>query len=234
MINKRIILIMAIIAIALNSLFSKAELGFSLGLGNNFLEYDSGIYSSRKYNPSIGLSLSIPIQIEYNDWLSFRGELNYLQKNYQSETYQLLTKNTTYTTYTNSYLEFPIMAHLYVNSSKENLRYFFNLGGYFGYWIKKSANGSFYDLFSYYKDYNLSDILKPYNGPLEFNSGDRRFDVGALLGTGFEMKIDDSLKSLIELRYMYSLYGIYNDYQRNLYNKYNSTLEIQIALLYSL
>lgn len=234
MINKRIILIIAIIAIALNSLFSKAEIGFSLGLDNNFLKYNSGIHNARKYNPSIGLSLSIPIQIEYNEWLSFRGELNYLQKNYQSETFQLLTRETTYSTYTNSYFEFPIMAHLYVNPRIEKLRYFFNLGAYFGYWIKRSANGSFYDLFYYYKEYNLSDILTPYNGPIEFNSGDRRFDVGVLLGTGFEMKINESLKSLIELRYMYSLYGIYNDYQRNLYNKYNSTLEIQIALMYSL
>ncbi len=232
--NKKLIFSFILLSISLNIIVAKTEVGLSFGLNKNYLEYDSGIYSNRTYDSALGISIAVPVKYEINDYFALQGEINYLQKNYISETYQIYDGSTTYAKYVNSYFELPLMAHLYVSPPTYNLRGFFNLGGYFGIWGGKNATGSFYDLFAAYSYTDDYPITSEYSGSLEFNDGDRRFDLGLLGGTGLELKLDQKLTASMEFRYLYSFFGMYKNYQYNLYNKYNYTYNLQLALMYEL
>ena len=68
------------------SLFADVKVGLSLGLDRNSVERTDGYSYIMDTNAAMGFSLSLPIEVGINSWLSLRLEPTYIQKNYATET----------------------------------------------------------------------------------------------------------------------------------------------------
>jgi hypothetical protein len=142
-----------------------------------------------------------------------------MQKNHTVERTQVLMKHQ----YTNNYLTLPVMASF--NFGGEKLRGFCNLGVYGGYWLSCHKEGSDYNSFHEY-EYSFSEDV-------DFNSKrDQRWDCGFVGGVGLEYHFVEHWGVQAEARYYYSTTSVQKDYMKVKDPKYNSTLALQVGVIY--
>lgn len=216
------------------SLFADVKVGLSLGLDRNSVERTDGYSYIMDTNAAMGFSLSLPIEVGINSWLSLRLEPTYIQKNYATETNDSISSwYATSLDYTNSYISLPLLFKFSHSFAKENpLSLYVDVGGFYEYWISQEASGTELSLLNT-TNTSSSNYLVEQEGSIDFDEDiDNRFYYGWLIGTGLDITLSKHFEGYFEVRYIYSISGRYQDYQSDMYNQYNRTFLAITGLMY--
>ena len=166
-------------------------------------------------------TLGIMGQYDVNEWFGIRADLNWTIKGYR----QYRTLVTTDLETMNNYLLLPIMASFSVGG--KNLRGFFNLGGYCGYWFNSTSQGS---------QYAITGVTGRWNNEFN-NTRDQRFDCGLVSGVGvewiFQLWKQKWVWHVVEAKLYYNMLSSQKDYMIIKDSRYNTTLVLQSGLNYS-
>ena len=213
--------------------FANSEIGISASLNSNTLRIGTDYYDERSTSNIIGYSVSIPYQYNFNDRISLRTELSYITKNYTEDTYQNYDDSTTYEYHYNSYVELPVMGHLYLGPTDRAFKPFINFGGYFSYWLTASTSGEYLNISTLSgvdtsEDSNYTSIESD-----GFDDDDNRYNYGILGGIGFEYELQLHLKASFETRLTADISSIYSSNQYDSVDESNVTIEGNLALIYS-
>lgn len=232
-VNLLIALLIGAFSVPANAQWS---VGVEAGLSHNTLTYDTGYYYHMNYNSSLGVSVAIPVQYQFNDWFALRAGVTYIQKSYNYHKTGF-TKDLEERT-TNGYLDIPLVARF--SFGGERLRGFFDAGVYAGAWLHSWREGTTYETFTEETANASGSILTIYEAyrysePYEFDSTrDNRFDVGLLVGAGLQYQVSDLVALTLTCRYYYGLTDMQRNYMRNQYPRYHNTIVTNIGVMFSL
>jgi hypothetical protein len=217
-----LLLVIPIVSYAQN--LERVKVGITGGVDYNDYSIDTNGYDAWVYEGGWGATMGVFGVYEFKDWLAFRLEVNFTQKNHRQ--YSTAPLDYTDITQQNWYWQVPMMFSF---SYGKRLKGIVNIGGYSGYWINKKETG------------NLSDYISPWlslSGKYVEREGfnnkrDHRNDFGWLLGIGAEYAINKRLATQIEGRCYYSVNSTTEKYMRVYSPTYNTTFTLQASLVYS-
>jgi len=230
--KQKFILLVLLLMVAF-PIFANSEIGISASLNSNTIWTGTDYYDERSTSNLIGYSLTIPYQYNFNGRISLRTELSYVTKNYTEDTYQNYDNSTTYEYHYNSYVEFPVMGHLYFGPTESQFKPFINFGAYFSYWLTASTTGEYLNISSISGVDTSSDSYYTTVETEGFDDNDNRYNYGLLGGIGFEYEVQRHLKASFETRLTADLTSIYSTDQFDAVDEYNVTIEGNFAFVYS-
>ena len=202
------------------------SIGFYAGTTENHLEIDVSYATDMKYSDADGVLYGLFGEYHLTGWFSFRGEMDFVQKNYRmdrSHKYLYFV----YTEATNNYLSVPVMAVLSLGRS---FRVSGFVGAYAGYWLSGHREGQSLSV-SYLISGNMDDTY--FSDGYSFNKQrDNRFDAGLVYGFGIRYAIARKLDLTAEMRYLYGLTDMQKAYMTDLNPRYNTTKTLQIGVGY--
>jgi hypothetical protein len=189
---------------------------FTAAPGRYYTEYENGH----------GFLIGLPYRYQVNRWFAFQGEVQYIQKNYTWQRTGPFDK--AYTTVTNSFVDFPLMAHF--SFGGKDISAFANVGVYGGFWAASSRKGTLQEGFS-------EDTSNPnyydFDESVEFNQQrDARFDGGLLAGLGVQYAIR-SCTFFAEGRYYHGLTDLQQNYGYFMVPRKNNTFAIHMGVLFN-
>ena len=194
--------------------------GLLAGADYNIHSQDTHYMTDYRFRGAAGMNFGLSFQYTVDDWLSFRVDPTFLQKNYQ-HTRNVLTQMDYH--YINNYLLLPVLTSFHFGGF--NLRGFVNAGVYGAYWLTSSRYGTDRSNMTY-KDYAFAERLA-------FNAErDKRLDLGLAGGLGIEYSFAPDWFAQIEARCYYSLTSQVKQYMRVHDYRYDTTLGLQAALYY--
>jgi hypothetical protein len=201
------------------------------------------IYSSTGYRPfseyqgGHGFDVGIPIRFVIFDWLAVQSGAQFIQKNYS---YIRIDDDKVYRTWTNSFLEFPILGQVSIGlgnkTLQKQLRLFASLGVELGVWLNQHLKGS-QPTFNIpgYGDTGRSDdnYYQGYEEDVPWNDKkDNRFDVALLAGAGAQYSLEPCT-FFVEGRFYYGLTDLEKQYQRNQTPHFNDTIVVSAGVLFN-
>lgn len=198
----------------------KWKVGISLGGNSNFYQMSTSYQADWKQSGRGGASIGLVGQYDFYEWLGVRAELQMIEKNYRNSR-ELITNDYRYT---NSYLQMPVMASFSFGGSK--LRGFANLGIYGGYWMSSSVEvRTFNGIIDRYQDIEQDDMIN--------SERDNRWVFGYVAGAGIEYRFSDRWAAQAEARYYWDATSQVKQYQRISDHRYNTTIGVQLAAMYT-
>jgi hypothetical protein len=219
---------------------AQLEIGLSGGYSKNYLTTSTEYRAFTQFTATSGFTAGVPIRYTLTDWLSIQAEPTYIQKNYtmvRSHFFDGIYQKTT-----NSYIQLPVMAHF--SFGGDELRGFFNLGGYGAYWASSHIKGTAANVFDNGPDNpddtQVGGILQfnhPYNYDEKYSFDsrrDRRIEFGLMAGAGIEYLLNDKYRFFVEGRYYRGLSDQQKNYMINQIPRYNDTYVIQAGCLFSI
>lgn len=163
-------------------------------------------------------------------------ELNYSLRGWKEQADEVRLNKYSRTT---SYLELPLLTHIYFNMGKR-FRGIFNLGPQIGYYLSEktleralyapSPTIHFHDDNSFTFIYNRPDIIFKGNPPYYFQNIQRKFDYGITGGGGIELRTGIG-SFILEGRYYFGLSDVFNNSRAD-YFQASSNQIISIKLTY--
>jgi len=216
--------IMAAVVLSLASVQAMAQdwsVGVTGGYTHNFLTKDNAYAYDLHYKARGGFTVSVPVQVDFYDWLGVRADLSYMQKNYKMER-QLMLNNMKVT---NHYFQLPVMAHM--SFGGERLRGYVNLGVYAGYWTSSHRKGITTTFVPQGEIVTFSDNH-------EFNDEDRRWDTGFVGGLGLEYKLGNAYTIFGEANFYYSTTSQTRLHTSGSHPCYNNTIATQVGVRFNL
>ena len=213
---------------------SRWHIGLAGGYANNSLYTSTGERPFTEYKNGHGFEIALPVRYQVNRWFAVQTEIQYTQKNYtmqRSGEYDWMYNKTT-----NSFIDFPLMAHFSVGWDK--FRFFANVGVYAGVWIHSRRKGTIaentHDPF--HPDYNPPDITNyyykhDYDEKMEFDSRrDARFDGGLLAGIGVQYAFP-ACTLFAEGRFNYGLTDLQQNYGHHMFPRMNNTFNVRLGAM---
>ncbi len=203
------------------------QIGLQAGYDYDVYTINTGYQYDFNYVPQGGLTIAVPFQRQFTDWLGLRFDLAYVQKNtrmYRSSIYKEMFTNSK-----NSYISLPVMANFSFGGTY--VRGFANVGGYIGYWTAGKVNGvqPNIDLITDVEDY------VGFNEKYVFSKKrDNRLDAGLAGGIGLSVQTKGRIGFNIEGRVYYGLTSTKNNYMRVNYPAYHTTFAIQAGVFFLL
>jgi hypothetical protein len=200
------------------------------------------MYSSTGYRPfseyqgGHGFDVGIPVRFVIFDWLAVQSGVQFIQKSYS---YIRTDDDRIYRTWTNSFLEFPLLGQVSVGlgspSLQKRLRLFASAGVELGVWLNQHLKGSQpTDAVPGYGDTSrpIDIYYQEYEEDVPWNDKDNRFDAALLAGAGIQYNLD-ACTFFIEGRFYYGLTDLQKQYQRNQTPYINDTLVVSAGVLFN-
>ncbi|GHV39140.1 hypothetical protein AGMMS49546_10700 [Spirochaetia bacterium] len=219
--------------------------GINAGDANNYLYNSNDHYRPYTETSSAhGFTISVPVRYQIFTWLGVQVEPTFIQKNYSNYRTAAYTTDVIpidykrlYSDWTNSFVDFPILANLSVGLPRHpELRAFINAGGWLGVWAESRIKGSqrttsgdpggYYGSTDFYQ-YNS------YDEKVEFdNRKDNRFDAGLIIGGGIQYSFK-ALTFNMEVRYYGSLTDLQKPYMKEQLPMMNDTIVVQAGVSFN-
>jgi hypothetical protein len=172
---------------------------------HNTLYTENGYRPFSQFESGHGFSIGVPVRFVIFDWLAVQSGVEFMQKNYS---YIRTDNENIYTNYTNSFIEFPILAQFSTKLGLEQLRLFASAGIELGVWVNQQRKGSFPTLAEpgFGDDRDKTNITyQSFDENVAWNDRkDNRFDASLLAGLGIAYNIK-YFSIYIEGRYHYCL-----------------------------
>ncbi len=124
-----------------------------------------------------------------------------------------------------TYLEMPILAHVYFKVGKRH-EVTFDAGPKLGYYLWDSTESTLPETFGRPGDAHANYIYKHHELPVE-----KKFDYGIMAGLGYEYKFSPKMSAQISGRYYYGLGNIWPDSKADDFEQSsNQTIEVVFSL----
>lgn len=197
------------------------SVGLLAGADYNIHSQDTHYMTDYRFRGTAGVNVGFSGQYTVNDWLSFRADPTFIQKNYQ-HTRNVLTQMDYH--YRNSYLMLPLLASFHFGGY--TVHGIVNAGVYGGYWLASSRYGTDQNAMTN-QDFEFAERIT-FNG-----ERDNRLDLGLAAGLGMEFCLSPRWTAQVEARCYYSLASQVKQYMRVRDYRYDTTLGLQAVLYYS-
>ena len=207
-------------------------IGVEASYAYNTLYAENGYRPFSQYESGHGFDIGVPVRFVIFDWLAVQSGVQFIQKKYS---FTRTDDDRIYRNYTNSFLEFPLLAHLSIKLGPQDLRFFISAGAEIGVWIVQHMEGSQYIVaIPGYGDSRGSEIsYQSYSENIEWNSKrDNRFEAALLGGVGIQYSLKPCT-FYIEGRYHYGLTDLQKSYQRNQSPRINDTITVGAGVLFN-
>ncbi len=135
--RNKLILVASILLFLPFTIRAQWSAGLLAGADYNIHYQDTHYMTDYRFRGAAGMNFGLSIQYTVDDWLSFRVDPSFLQKNYQ-HTRNVLTQMDYH--YLNNYLLLPVLSSFHFGGF--NLRGFVNAGVYGAYWLTSSRYGT--------------------------------------------------------------------------------------------
>lgn len=206
---------------------STVSIGLESGMDYNMIIAGKG-YKDYIYSGKFGVLASIPVLIELTPSLALETGLSYYMKNYgYSRTVRddsVSIKTLDYACY-NHFLEFPLAFRYTWNIPGSKLSLFLSLGGFCGFWVYGSREGSIYSV-------STKPGLIPFSDRTNLESYNV-FHVGLLTTLGTQWKLSKRLRGYIRAGYSVMLSDLNKREKYGSYPVHNSTVTLTAALIWS-
>jgi hypothetical protein len=180
-------------------------IGVEGGYANNTLYTETGYRPFSQYKSGHGFRVGIPVRFVIFDWLAVQSGVQFIQKNYS---FVRTDDSKIFTNYTNSFIEFPLLAQVSTKVGIDNLRLFATVGAELGVWAGQHREGSaaVLAITGYDDERDMSNILyQSYNEDVTWNEKrDNRFSASLVAGLGVAYNLQPCT-FYIEGRYHYGL-----------------------------
>jgi hypothetical protein len=212
-------------------------IGFYAGFSHNTL-YTGGaelLEYFKTYEPGYGWTIGLPVRFKIFNWLAVQAEPTFITKNYtMAYTGQYGKYLNLYSSYTNSFINFPIMLNFELPVMKSPLSLFANTGAYMGFWAASNLKGRTISMTMPANPFEEKDVpVASFNEKYEFDPRyDSRFDGGLLLGLGVQFDFKPA-SIFAEWRYNYALADMRKQMQRNQAPYKNDTWTIHAGVLFN-
>jgi hypothetical protein len=208
--------------------------GVEAAYAHNTLYTETGYRPFSQYVSEHGFSVGVPVRFVIFDWLAVQSGVEFIQKNYS----QIRTDNDKiYTNYTNSFVEFPLLAQVSTKIGTERLRLFASAGVELGVWVLQQRKGSIPTLAEpgFGDDRDKTDLAyQSFDETVTWNdTKDNRFDAALIAGLGIAYNLK-TCTVYIEGRYLYGLTDLEKSYQRNQAPRINDTITVGAGILFNL
>jgi len=192
----------------------------------------TGYRPFKEYRGGHGFAVGIPVRFAVFKWLAVQSGVQFIQKNYS-----LVNTNdeNRYDNWTNSFLEFPILAQGSVGLGSDKARLFASAGVELGVWLIQNEKGSQFVIADQPNGdrYILSASYRKYDVNPEWDGRkDNRFDAALLGGIGVQYNFK-TCSVFIEGRYYYGLTDLEKKYQRDQVPHINDTFVISAGVLFN-
>lgn len=231
------ILLFSAMLLVSSSAFAQLMVGVSGGISRNYLSVNNRYQSFLKYSGKTGIQVGIPVEYSFSKSFSIHSDLSFVQKGHEWK--RTGEYKGIYAKHDNRYAQLPILAR--ISCGGDRLRFFYELGGFMGYWIQGKVKGAQTDIFTSQKDKDksgdessISDILGliDYKDKYEYdNRRDRRLEAGVSSGAGISYE-NAKGKIFLGIRYDRSLTDMQkksNEYRQP--TKFNDLFLVQIGTM---
>lgn len=211
------------------------SIGFEGGASINHLNTNINNRALTKNETQVGYSIGIPFRYRIAKYLSLETAPNLTQKKYSIV--RLDPFKGVYHTFTNTYLQLPLIAKL--TYGKKKFDYCLNIGAYMAYWALGNVNGSLPNIFTVTDSIINGQIiekfmLNEYREKYTFNKKiDNRLEFGWVAGIGIVYKLNNYYSLFFEGNYYQALTDQQKKYMINQVPQYNQTLVFSIGGMYS-
>ena len=167
-------------------------LGILLGDARNTLRVEKIENLSGTWYPAHGIDGELVLGYQFNRWFGLRTAAQFMNKNYATDL--IVNKKHYETTYSNLYIQAPLLADFSVGG--RNVRLHFMLGGYCGYWMTQYRRGYIYSPEGTTGTGYKSGFEVGYN---------KHLDAGAAAGLGLTFRLSPACLLHLEGAYYHGL-----------------------------
>jgi len=179
----------------------------------NTLSSSTGYRRDMEYKGGNGFEVGIPVRFAIFQWLAVQSGVQFIQKNYSL----VRTSDVNvYYKWTNSFLEFPLLAQGSFGFGSGKLRLFASAGVELGVWLVQHEKGSFniVEVPGYGDPRNGGSYYGTYDLTADWDGKkDNRFDAALLAGLGVQYNFKPCT-AYIEGRFYYGLTDLEKKYQQ--------------------
>lgn len=167
-------------------------LGILLGDSRNNLRIEKVEGLAGTWYPAHGIDAQLLLGYQFNRWFGLRTAAQFINKSYATDL--IINKKSYETTYSNLYLQVPLLMDFSVGG--RNTRLHFMLGGYYGYWMTQYRRGYIYS------PKGTSGIGYKSGFEVDYNVHN---DFGAAAGLGLTFRLSPACLLHLEGAYYYGL-----------------------------
>lgn len=208
--------------------------GIAGGYNRNYIQTNNANRNFTNYIPGDGFSIGIPVQYQLADWFAIAADPTFIRKTYTQIRSAFYLG--TYQTNQNNYLQLPLMGHFMFGGKQ--LKGFFNLGGYAGYWTSGRVQGVLANVLNPVDSVTATNTFFNFSNPYEYNENhefnttrDNRLELGWIAGTGISYTIGGKYVVFAEGRYIQAITDMQKKYMLNQVPRYNQTYNASIGVM---
>lgn len=205
--------------------------GVEIGFTDNSINANISNRTSTILTSKSGYSAGLLFEFKVHSFFYLRLSPNISQKNYEIKRTDSL--NGVFTAYSNTYIQLPLRLGVFFG---KRFQVFSEIGGYSGYWIEGSLNGSVPNIFSVTDANGLERFsLTHFSQEYQFSSQtDNRFEFGWNAAVGVKYNLSKSYAAMVNCSYYQSLTSQQKNYAIEQIAQYNQTCIFSVGVLFSL